>query len=58
MVMSTVVNMKYISKFIDITFGTNSGIIFLIPTICTDIQESNKNLCVAFLGWQVTISLT
>jgi hypothetical protein len=44
-------------NYIDWEIGNTSGIIFLLPTLCTDIQENKLNICLAFAAWQLTISL-
>jgi hypothetical protein len=43
-------------KYINFETGTTDGIIFLLPTLCTDIDEQSLNICLAFLGWQITIN--
>jgi len=43
-------------KYFNIETGTTNGIIFLLPTVCTDIDEQTLNICLAFLGWQITIN--
>ena len=43
-------------KIFKIERGTNGSTIFLLPTICTDVRENKPNLCIAFLGLQLTIS--